>query len=111
MADSSRLPMGSCGGRRSSPSALADSSARCQPRPAAPHCFNIESPATDNGAPMKPKATEPRPSPGKPGTVDEPEITQEEAVPSDGKDHEGEELMEQLGRERRQKGTGPKEGQ
>jgi len=31
----------------------------------------------------------------------EPEITQEESVPSDGTDKVGEEMMEELGRERR----------
>jgi hypothetical protein len=50
---------------------------------------------------MNQQATEPRPSRGKTETSEEPEITQEESVPSDGKDHEGEKLMEQLGRERR----------
>jgi len=32
---------------------------------------------------------------------EEPEITQEESIPSDGKDREGEKMMEELGRERR----------
>jgi hypothetical protein len=50
---------------------------------------------------MNPRATEPRPLPGKTATDDEPEITQEESIPSDGKDHEVEQLMDQLGRERR----------
>ena len=31
---------------------------------------------------------------------DEPEITQEESVPSDGKDEVGEKMMEDLGRQR-----------
>ncbi|MGJ7541333.1 hypothetical protein [Variovorax sp. LT1R16] len=36
-------------------------------------------------------------SPKKPATLhEEPEITQEEAVPSDGKDTEGEELMKKV---------------
>ena len=35
---------------------------------------------------------------------DEPEITQEESVPSDGKDKKGEQMMEELGRERRRQG-------
>ena len=43
---------------------------------------------------MNRNATEPRRSHGK---NDEPELTQEESIPSDGKDHEGEQLMEQLG--------------
>lgn len=33
---------------------------------------------------------------------DEPEVTQEESVPLDGKDSVGEEMMEKLGAERRQ---------
>ena len=35
---------------------------------------------------------------------DEPEITQEESVPSDGKDKKGEQMMEELGKERRRQG-------
>jgi hypothetical protein len=50
---------------------------------------------------MNRKGTEPRPSRGNTESPDEPEITQEESIPSEGKDHEGEKLMEQLGRERR----------
>lgn len=42
----------------------------------------------------------PAPAPHPP---DEPEITQEESVPVDRRDTEGERLMGQLGRERRQK--------
>lgn len=38
-------------------------------------------------------------------TNDEPEVTQEESIPSDGKDEEGEKLMEDLGRERGGPGT------
>jgi hypothetical protein len=34
---------------------------------------------------------------------DEPELSSEESVPSDGKDEVGEKMMEELGRERRQK--------
>jgi hypothetical protein len=33
---------------------------------------------------------------------EEPEPAQEESVPSDGKDSKGEQMMEELGRERRQ---------
>ena len=36
----------------------------------------------------------------KPGDNEEPEITQEEAVPSDGKDEVGEKMMEELGRDK-----------
>lgn len=36
---------------------------------------------------------------------DEPEITQEESIPSDGKDKVGEKMMEDLGRERGGPGT------
>lgn len=50
---------------------------------------------------MKTRVMKPTPSRNTTNTPDEPEITQEEAIPSDGKDHEGEKLMEQLGRERR----------
>ncbi|MET0542652.1 MAG: hypothetical protein ABWZ88_12935 [Variovorax sp.] len=39
------------------------------------------------------------PTPERP-QPDEPEITQEESVPSDGKDAKGEKMMEELGRER-----------
>ena len=35
----------------------------------------------------------------KPGDHEEPEITQEESVPSDGKDEVGEKMMEDLGRD------------
>lgn len=44
----------------------------------------------------------PTPAPA-PHPPDEPEITQEESVPVDRRDTEGERLMDQLGRERRQK--------
>ena len=37
-------------------------------------------------------------------TDEEPGITQEEAVPSDGKDQKGEQMMEELGRDK----PGPK---
>lgn len=50
---------------------------------------------------MNHKAMAPRPSRGNTDTNEEPELTQEESIPSDGKDDEGEQLMEQLGRERR----------
>lgn len=36
----------------------------------------------------------------KPGDHEEPEITQEEDVPLDGKDEVGEKMMEELGRDR-----------
>lgn len=41
-----------------------------------------------------PQATPPQP----PRSNEEPGITQEEAVPSDGKDKKGEQMMEELGR-------------
>ena len=40
----------------------------------------------------------------KPSPDDEPEITQEESIPSDGKDEVGEKMMEDLGRERSRQG-------
>lgn len=46
-----------------------------------------------------------RPSPSQDRPNDEPEITQEESVPSDGKDEVGEKMMEDLGRERGGPGT------
>ncbi len=48
-----------------------------------------EAPRQDNGSPS-------------PRYKDEPEVTQEESVPLDGKDSVGEEMMEKLGAERRQ---------
>lgn len=39
-------------------------------------------------------------APATPPSNDEPEITQEESIPSDGKDEKGEEMMEDLGRDR-----------
>lgn len=42
----------------------------------------------------------------KPGDPEEPEITQEESVPSDGKDELGEKMMEDLGRDKAQGGKG-----
>jgi hypothetical protein len=39
-------------------------------------------------------------TPVTPPSNDEPEITQEESIPSDGKDEKGEKMMEDLGRER-----------
>lgn len=41
-----------------------------------------------------------------PRDTDEPEITQEESVPSDGKDEVGEKMMEDLGRDKQEKGEG-----
>lgn len=41
-------------------------------------------------------------TPSKHSYRDEPEVTQEEDVPVDGKDPVGEKMMEQLGAERRQ---------
>lgn len=41
----------------------------------------------------------PQPDPAQqPRSNEEPRITQEEAVPSDGKDKKGEQMMEELGR-------------
>lgn len=40
--------------------------------------------------------------PAKETTNEEPEIVQEESVPTDGKDREGEKMMEELGRQRKQ---------
>ena len=37
---------------------------------------------------------------------EEPEVTQEESIPSDGKDEVGEEMMKDLGRERATKESG-----
>ena len=36
----------------------------------------------------------------KPGDNEEPEITQEDSVPSDGKDEVGEKMIEELGRDK-----------
>ena len=44
-------------------------------------------------------ATPPSPARQQPAN-EEPEIVQEEAVPSDGKDHEGEKMMEELGKDK-----------
>ncbi len=49
---------------------------------------------------MNSRPTPPAPS-DRGAPSDEPEITQEEAVPSDGKDEVGEKMMKDLGRERR----------
>lgn len=57
---------------------------------------------------MKPRVTKPPPSRNRIDDAEEPEITQEDSVPSDGKDRVGEKMMEQLGRERR--GEQAKEG-
>lgn len=47
----------------------------------------------------------PKPDPTKmPHTDDEPEIAHEEDIPSDGKDKKGEQMMEELGRDK----PGPK---
>ena len=47
----------------------------------------------------------PKPDPAKmPHTDDEPEIAHEEDIPSDGKDKKGEQMMEELGRNK----PGPK---
>jgi len=48
---------------------------------------------------MNKPATQPEPH----STQDEPELANEESVPTDGKDPVGEKLMEQLGAERRAK--------
>lgn len=42
----------------------------------------------------------------KPGANEEPELTQEESVPSDGKDEVGEKMMEELGRDLAQQKKG-----
>lgn len=43
----------------------------------------------------------PKPDPAnQPHTDDEPEIAQEEDIPSDGKDKKGEKMMEELGRDK-----------
>jgi hypothetical protein len=55
----------------------------------------------------------PTPSGNRPGAPpkEEPEITQEESVPSDGRDEVGEDMMEELGRDKaareREKGRTP----
>lgn len=51
-----------------------------------------------------PRSDEPRQDKAAPSPryKDEPEVTQEESVPLDGKDPVGEEMMEKLGAERRQ---------
>lgn len=38
---------------------------------------------------------------------EEPEITQEESIPSDGRDEVGEDMMKELGRERVERKKGP----
>jgi len=50
---------------------------------------------------------DPKTTPQNGGGDAEPEITQEESVPSDGKDEVGEKMMEELGRDRG-KGDQPK---
>ena len=51
---------------------------------------------------MKSPVTKPPPARNRTDEAEEPEITQEDSVPSDGKDPVGEKMMEQLGRERRE---------
>lgn len=43
---------------------------------------------------------ETRTTPPTPPMKDEPELANEESVPSDGKDHKGERMMEELGRDK-----------
>lgn len=42
--------------------------------------------------------SDPRPAKPQPAASEEPELRQEEAIPSDGKDRQGETMMEELGR-------------
>lgn len=42
-----------------------------------------------------------------PVPTEEPELRQEESVPSDGKDHKGEKIMEELGRNKPGKPLAP----
>ena len=56
---------------------------------------------TDKPTPKIPPSKSSQPMP--PGS-EEPEVTQEDSVPSDGKDKEGEKMMEDLGRERKEQG-------
>ncbi|MBP6893684.1 MAG: hypothetical protein ACLGJD_16795 [Gammaproteobacteria bacterium] len=61
--------------------------------------------ATQGATPASsPQRETPRQDKASPGThyKDEPEVTQEESVPLDGKDPVGEKMMEKLGDERRQ---------
>ncbi|CAN5779144.1 hypothetical protein BH11PSE13_BH11PSE13_27730 [soil metagenome] len=57
--------------------------------------MNADTPKTTPKMPPS-KSSQPMP----PGS-EEPEVTQEDSVPSDGKDKEGEKMMEDLGRERK----------
>ena len=43
---------------------------------------------------------DPRPAKPPATTNEEPELTQEESVPTDGKDRQGERMMEELGRDK-----------
>ncbi len=56
---------------------------------------------TNKSTPKIPPSKSSQPMP--PGS-EEPEVTQEDSVPSDGKDKEGEKMMEDLGRERKEQG-------
>ncbi|HVR48701.1 MAG TPA: hypothetical protein VMS38_03110 [Pseudorhodoferax sp.] len=42
--------------------------------------------------------SDPRPAKPQPAAPEEPELRQEESIPSDGKDRQGEKMMEELGR-------------
>lgn len=46
--------------------------------------------------------TPPPPAPAAQPTKEEPELRLEPSIPSDGRDEKGEEMMEELGRERRE---------
>jgi hypothetical protein len=54
-------------------------------------------------APTPQQPDKPVARPRSPSDSDEPELGAEEAVPSDGKDEEGEKMMEEMGRERRKR--------
>lgn len=49
----------------------------------------------------------PKPAPAESELAEEPEVTQEESIPSDGADEEGEQLIEKLGEERRARARDP----
>ncbi len=51
---------------------------------------------------MTPQTPHPESS-GRPGAKDEPEISFEESIPSDGKDPVGEKMIEELGHDRSKK--------
>ncbi|RDI26016.1 MULTISPECIES: hypothetical protein [Pseudacidovorax] len=57
--------------------------------------------ATPTSSPQRETSRQDKASPGT-HYKDEPEVTQEESVPLDGKDPVGEKMMEKLGDERRQ---------